>query len=87
MIIIISHKHLHRLEKMMSQFLDDARAILERVAQGNAGDPAMKADIEALKTAVTANTDADTANAASDEEVKTLLTEILNKLAAAPPTP
>jgi hypothetical protein len=81
MLIIMNNKQFERMTNLMSQFLDDARAILERVAQGNASDPAMKADIADLKAAMNDND-------ASDQEVKTLLTEILNKLAAStPPTP
>ncbi len=62
----------------MSQFLDDARAILERVAAGNASDPAIKADIETLKAAVASNE-------SSDAEVKVIVTELLNKLAVSTP--
>ena len=88
MLLYINSKQLERIVDLMSQFLDDARAILERVAQGNGDLPGMKEDVEALKTMLTANTEADAANKASDEEVRTLLLEILNKLAVStPPAP
>jgi hypothetical protein len=81
-LLLIGNK---QLRSIMSEFLDNARKLLERVAQGNGNDPQVKADVEELKTLVTANSAADAENKASDEEVKTLLNEILEKLASAPP--
>lgn len=69
---------------MASQFLTDARVILERIAVGSPGDPTMRADITTLQEAIITNNAADADNAASDAEVKTLLLEILNRLAEAP---
>lgn len=65
----------------MSKFLDDARALLENIANGNADDAAVKADIETLKAAVASNE-------SSDAEVKVIVTELLQKLAVStPPVP
>jgi hypothetical protein len=87
-LLIVGTKQLNVWERVMSQFLDDARAILERVAQGNADTPQMKTDIAELKGLLTANTAADAENKAGDEEVKTLILEVLNKLAVStPPEP
>ena len=51
----------------MSQFLDDFRASLEKVAQGGATDPETKAAVSDLVKRMTDNE-------ASDAEVKTAVT-------------
>lgn len=48
MLLYINSKQLERIVDLMSQFLDDARAILERVAQGNGDLPGMKGDTAAV---------------------------------------
>lgn len=79
MFIFITHKHLKTLEEMMTKFLDDFRAALEKVAAGNAGDPETKAAVQELKTKLAEND-------ATDAEQSTAITELVNKLAASTPS-
>lgn len=65
----------------MSQWLDDTRALIATIAEGNSVDQATKDAVAELKTKMNDN---DT----SDAEVKTAITEILQRLATStPPTP
>lgn len=61
----------------MSQFLDDFRAALEKVAANQPNQEAINALTERLNS-----------NDATDDEQSTAITELVNKLAAStPPTP
>lgn len=62
----------------MSQFLDDFRAALATVANGSADDQATKDAVKQLQDHLLAND-------ASDEEMKTAIMELTNKLAVSTP--
>lgn len=78
MIVFISRRTLNRLEKIMSQFLADFRASLEKVAQGGADDAETKQAVADLKTQIEAND-------AMDDEMKTAIMELVSKLAESTP--
>lgn len=69
----------------MSKFIDEARALIDRIFHGSAEDEATKADVEELRIALEANMKADSENANTIEDVKTIMLEVLNKLAEAQP--
>lgn len=94
-LLIMGNKQLTILEKIMSKFLDDFNAALEKVAVGSAGDPETKAAVAALqksmtdtisKVAVNDEDDAVTKQAVS--ELNQAVLALTNKLAeSTPPTP
>ena len=87
-LLIIGKKQLTILERIMQLTLEQGRALIEKIALGNAADPQVKADIEVLKTGLAANATADAENKAADEVTHTLLAELLERLAeSTPPAP
>lgn len=78
MLIFISHRNLKKLEKIMSQFLDDFRAALEKVSVGTPGDPETKAAVAELQAKLTSND-------ATDAEQSTAIMELTEKLANSVP--
>jgi hypothetical protein len=66
----------------MSEFLENARALINRIAVGTPSDETMAADIAALKAGFEENARAVGENKISDDEVKAVFTELLEKLAA-----
>lgn len=78
MIIIINHKQLKELKKIMSKFLDDFHALLNQVATGQPGDSTTKDAIEKLQTHLEQND-------ATDEEQSQAILELVKKLADSVP--
>jgi hypothetical protein len=78
MIIFVTKKTLKRMECIMSQFLDDFRAALEKVAVGNGADEETKAAVVELKTKLAEND-------SLDAEQSTAIQELVDKLAASTP--
>lgn len=78
MIIFIRSKHLDRLEQIMSAFLDDFRTALNQVAQGGPDDAETQQAVAALQAQIDANDSV-------DEEMKTAIMELVNRLAASTP--
>lgn len=84
-LLIIGNKPIEELSKVMSQFLDDFRAVLQQVANGQAEEEATKAAVQDLQTRLTANelADADRATA-----IMELTQALANSTPPAPePTP
>lgn len=81
LIIIANNKFIKELSNIMSKFLDDFRATLEKVAQGSADDAETKAAVIELKAKLADND-------ATDAEQSTAILELVNKLAVStPPAP
>lgn len=78
MFLYINDKQFERIITLMSKFLDNFRAALEKVAQGNADDAETKAAVVALQEQLASNE-------ATDEEQSTAILELTNKLAASTP--
>ena len=69
----------------MSEFLENTRALINRIATGSPSDAQMAADLADLKAKYEANAAADAENKVNDEEVKVVFYELLEKLAASKP--
>jgi hypothetical protein len=78
-IIFIRNKHLKELSNLMTAFLEEARALLNNVANGAADAAETKEAVKALEVKLTENSDL-------DEEQSTIIKELLEKLAASTPT-
>lgn len=78
MLIWISKRDLKHLECLMSKFLDDFYAALEKVAQGGSTDPETKEAVEKIKAALTAND-------ALDKEQSEAIMALVDKLAESTP--
>ncbi len=74
MFIFISNKHLNQLENIMSKFLDDFRAALEKVAAPGPNQAAIDALTARLND-----------NDATDADQSTAINELVNKLAVSTP--
>lgn len=77
-LFIVGNKQLKTLEAIMSKFLDDFRAALEKVAHGNAMDKETKEAVAKLQAQLDSND-------ATDAEQSTAITELVNKLAESTP--
>lgn len=83
MFIFISKKNLKELECIMSKFLDDFHALLDKVTSTQNDAAAIKE----LQDLLTANTAADAENKATDDEQTQAILELAAKLGEAPVTP
>ena len=75
MIIFIRNCHLKQLEKIMSKFLDDFHALLDKVTSTQNDSAAIKELQDHLAS-----------NDATDEEQSQAILELAQKLGEAPPT-
>lgn len=69
---------INQVEKIMSKFLDDALALVDKVATGNADAAETKAAVADLQAKLAADE-------ATEAETQQVVTALLNKLAASTP--